>query len=457
MVSYSADWLAKHCAGSWVQGSPVAPLTGFSIDSRDIRAGEIFVAIPTGQRDGHEYLDDAKDNLASAAIVSHPVDSSLPQLVVDDTVSALQFLAKTRRMESAGTVIGITGSCGKTSTKEILRLLLGEEAYATPKNLNNLLGVPLTILRWDEKEFPIAVIEAGISEFSEMAQLADMIRPQVGIITSIGASHLEGLGSIKNVALEKNRLLTQVCSGGLKLYPEEACQYLSIDEADETIVVVRRSESISRNHHVHYFFQPLKLTTSTTSLRLSISCRERRHTFDLPFMSEGMVRNVVFSIIVAQTLQVSDEQIQSRIAGWKPFEKRGEEIVQNEAVIYFDGYNANPLSLIDAVHFFRQKYMNQQRVYIIGQLAELGKEAAELHRKTGRELAFDEEEKVLLIGEELAKSFAIGIEESGASATIENDFSVLRSLIQEHRGAVFIKGSRNLKLENLLGKEATTC
>ncbi len=213
MPVFEPELLSAWTGGRW-SGRPATPSTGFSVDSRRLSPGQAFVALKTGKRDGHDFLNDAHKAGASAAIVSR-ADLRMPlaQLVVADPLAALQSIAREHRRMFHGTVIGITGSAGKTSTKELLSILLGGEAagaLATEGNLNNQIGVALSLCRLDPVRHRFAVIEAGISAKGEMESLARMIEPGLVLVTLIGPAHLADLGSLESVAKEKSVLASSV-------------------------------------------------------------------------------------------------------------------------------------------------------------------------------------------------------------------------------------------------------
>ena len=196
MPSFDPEMLAAWTRGWWTRRPAEAPV-GFSVDSRRLTPGVAFVALKTAKRDGHDLLADASRAGASAAIVAKEIPGiDLPQLVVGHPLAALQTVARAQRRNFPGPVIGITGSAGKTSTKELLAALLGGQesgVLATEGNLNNQIGVALTLCRLDPERHRFAVVEAGISAPGEMRLLAAMIEPDVAIVTMVGAAHLEEL------------------------------------------------------------------------------------------------------------------------------------------------------------------------------------------------------------------------------------------------------------------------
>ena len=197
MPRFNPEDLASWSHGEW-SSLPERPISGFSIDTRNLGNGDVFVAIKD-QRDGHDFLSVAKSEGATGAMVSR-VNSELgfPQLLTKDTLSAFHMIAKMHRRNFCGSVVGITGSCGKTSTKEMLSVLLGKERTVSTKgNLNNHLGVPLSLLSIDLDSDDFAVIEAGINQRGEMSVLADMINPDFGIITNHEYIHIEVLDMLR--------------------------------------------------------------------------------------------------------------------------------------------------------------------------------------------------------------------------------------------------------------------
>ena len=218
MPLFSSADLATWSAGRW-SVAPGHAVTGFGTDTRALRQGDIFVAVRTERRDGHDFLGAARAQGAAAALVAHPVADDLPQLVVDDPLVALRRLAAQWRTRFSGRVIGVTGSVGKTSTKELLAALLGPAAFVTEANLNNLIGVPLMLLRVEPERHQFAVIEAGMSVPGELAISAGVIRPDLAIVTAVSSVHLEGVGSLAAVAREKATLIAALAEGGRAILP----------------------------------------------------------------------------------------------------------------------------------------------------------------------------------------------------------------------------------------------
>ena len=207
MPDFDSAKLQAWTSGEWKSGAP-STISGFSIDTRTLQRGELFIALKTENGDGHDFLAKAKNAGASGALVARfSPNLSLSQLLVGDPLAALQTMAALHRQEFHGPVIGVTGSCGKTSTKELLALLLGDDqVHRNRENYNNHLGVPLTLLEIDPETHDFAIIEAGMNIPGEIESLSRLIDPTASIITMVANTHLEAFGSIECIAREKSML-----------------------------------------------------------------------------------------------------------------------------------------------------------------------------------------------------------------------------------------------------------
>ena len=213
MPSFDPQDLAGWTGGSWFNEPKVA-IEGLCFDARQIKPGQCFIALKISTRDGHEFLEQAARGGAVAAIVENTKPIVLPQLKVSDSLVALGAIGAALRSKFSKPVVGITGSCGKTSTKEMLRCLLGEDrTHATAGNWNNRIGVPMTLSGLDSNQQDFAVIEAGINQPNEMVQLGGMIQADLNVLTNIEAAHLELLSSLENIASEKS-LLAELAKPG---------------------------------------------------------------------------------------------------------------------------------------------------------------------------------------------------------------------------------------------------
>ena len=440
MPSFAPEFLARSASGSWTR-EPACALTAFGIDTRTLRPGDIFVALKTAARDGHDFLPAALAAGASAALVSRANPSlDLPQLVVADPLAAFQAIAAAHRRAFTGPVIGVSGSAGKTSTKELLALLLASapgEVLATIGNLNNHLGVPLTLTRLDPATHKFAVIEAGIGGPGEMSVLADLIAPDHAIITLVGPAHLEALGSLDGVAREKALLPAAVRSSGLKLFPS-AC----LDHAAFRALPAPTLALTPKITH----------TAGATQISFSLSSTAS-HTFTCRRLSDGMATNASLALALALHLGVTPADAQARLSTWQPAALRG-ELSRDHAGrwLYIDCYNANPASMHDALAAFAgMAPADQPRLYLIGGMEELGSDSVAYHHRFGTALAATlrpSDSAFVLAAAPAASALVAGA--AHPAVTAAPDLATLRARLEAHTGSVFIKGSRRYQLESLL-------
>ena len=446
MPVFAPSFLAQAASGRWTR-EPGRPLTAFSIDTRTLHAGAVFIAIKTAVRDGHDFLAAARAAGAAAALVSRADPAvDLPQLVVADSLLGLQSIAAAHRRNFKNPVVGISGSAGKTSTKELLALLLSSSAddvLATAGNLNNHLGVPLTLMRLDPTAHRFAVIEAGIGAPGEMEPLARMIAADLGIITLVAPAHLEALGSLEGVSREKARLLTGSRPGAAKIFSGDCLAHAAFRELADPVhalapIIVHSAEATR-----------IEFTPPGAAAPEVFTCRR---------MSGGMASNAALALAAALTLGLSAGDARRRLAGWRPADLRG-ELRRDESGrwLYVDCYNANPASMHDAlVAFSEMAPARLPRLYLVGGMEELGGDSVAYHRTLGRTLAtiLREQDAACVLAAEPAAAAVVAGAAHAAVCAVES-LAALRDKFDGFTGSVFIKGSRRYRLESLLSPVGT--
>jgi UDP-N-acetylmuramoyl-tripeptide--D-alanyl-D-alanine ligase len=456
MSRFTPSQLEAWTGGLWTT-LPVAPLTGFVIDSRQVRPGQVFVALKTAQRDGHDFLAAAQSAGASAAIVAAANPSvTLPQLVVSDPLLAFQTIAREHRRKFTGPVIGISGSAGKTSTKDLVALLLGDESggvLATEGNLNNHLGVPLTLTRLDSAVHKFAVIEAGIGAPGEMAVLAAMIEPDVAINTLVAAAHTEALGGLDGVAREKAILPAAVRPAGVAVFPRQSAEYGAFRDLGVRTMIIERADVIRPAQPPKdrvYFTVTHRADTTALSVAYGVP---PPLNFTMRRTTDGMAQNAGLAVCAALWLGANPTQIQERLALWLPAKLRGEIRHENDRLVYLDCYNANPAAMADALATFQAVApAHEPRLYVLGCMEELGTEAANYHRALGRQLGLRSGDRLFVIGD-LAREVGAGLLETGdftRQLQIVSTLEPVEAVLADWSGSVFIKGSRRHQLERLL-------
>jgi len=454
MPAFDTELLASWTGGHW-SVRPLAPPTGFSVDSRRVAPGQAFVALRTARRDGHDFLGAALAAGACAAIVSRANPAvALPQLVVADPLAALQAVAREHRRAFRGTVVGITGSAGKTSTKELLSVLLGGEAggvMATEGNLNNQIGVALTLCRLDPERHRYGVVEAGISAPGEMAKLAEMIEPDLAIVTLVGPAHLQDLGSLEAVAAEKAVLAASVRTGGVCVFPgscEAYAAFRALPAMASLVVepVARIGDKVPQRGRIAF---SAAHAGDRTVIALAfgppppVVAAIRRVT-------DGMAQNTAMALCAALRIGVQRKDMERRLLSWNPAPLRGEWRVSEGRRLYLDCYNANPASMADALAAFDAVAPSgEPRLLVLGCMEELGAEAPRYHLELGRSLRLRPGDRLAAIGG-LAGSIRQGAVEARAQPgqiDVADSVGELAANLASFRGSVFVKGSRRHELE----------
>ena len=463
MPVFTPAQLAEWTGGHWT-ARPVSPLTSFHFDSRQLSAGAVFVAIKASERDGHAYLAAAWRAGAAAALVAIPDPAlTLPQLVVADPLTAWHAIAREHRRAFCGLVVGISGSAGKTSTKDLLGLLLGGAAggvLTTEGNCNNHLGVPLTLTRIEPARHRFAVVEAGVNAPGEMRPLAGMIAPDVALITLIAPAHTAALGGVDGVAREKALLPAAMRASGVAIFTRETSEYPAFRDVGPRRVIVERVEMVRPaappKDRVYF-----SVTHRGAETAVALACGPPPPlVFTFRRVSEGMAQNAVLAICAALNLGIPCETIQRRLGDWRSTALRGEIREVDGRLLYLDCYNANPASMADALAGFAGIAPEAEpRLYVLGCMEELGAGAADYHRELGRQLRLRAGDRVFIIGT-LAGEVAAGWREQGHAAPQVQIMATLEpatAAVAEWRGSIFVKGSRRYALEQVLagiGEEA---
>jgi len=442
---FSPTQLAEWSKGTW-NHLPVLPIKGFTTDTRVLQPGEIFVALKTAHRDGHDYLAEARARGAAGAIVSRSVDDALPQLLVEESLHGLQRIAAAWRRQFSGKIVGITGSVGKTSTKDLLGTLLGPTAFVTEANLNNTIGVPLMVLKLRAEEHRFGVIEAGMSLPGELKISAELLRPDLSIITAVAPVHLEGVGSLAGIAHEKSQLAAAVVESGKVICPLSLLAWPHFAQwAKRTIAVQFTGEE--RVEAVPAKTVQASLVQDKAQLVLTVD----GESFPLNPMSEGLARNAALAIIAAKELGLSQTYIAKALLQWKPSAGRGSIHVLGDSIFYLDCYNSSPVSLLDAAKCFHRLSQAdaRPRLFVLGGMAELGQEAKVLHRQCGQQLPLRAGDSVIVWSGEAA-SYLEGITTPGVHKELADSLAAVHRVIENHAGYIFVKGSRSCTLEKAL-------
>lgn len=353
-----------------MDGSDVA-VDAVSTDTRKPLANTLFIALQGPNFDAHEVLEQELSELPAALLVSRPVSLELPQILVDDTKLALGRLAKAWRSQCGATVIGLTGSNGKTTVKEMLSSIFSQAGptLATIGNLNNDIGVPLTLLRL-RPEHQYAIIEMGANHVGEIAYLTDITAPDIALLNNASAAHLEGFGSLENVVKAKGEIFSGLRTNGT-----------AVLNADSPALSDWQDLVADRNQLTFGFAKDAGCRIAGTD-PLQIACGEESIEVQLPLPGRHNLMNAAAAAACAVAAGLSGDLIASGLSQMKPVAGRQDtRIHASGAVIIDDSYNANPASMQAAID--RLESMAGIRILIIGDMAELGDATAEAHRQVG--------------------------------------------------------------------------
>lgn len=458
-MQWTVEKLMQATRGQLVHGRPDFPVAGISTDTRQVGPGDCFVALPGESYDGHDFIPAALAKGAVAVIVSRsgdysnvPASAEVSIVRVPDTLYALGELARFFRLNHPIPVVGITGSNGKTSTKEMLAGILGQNRAVLKNkgNFNNLIGVPLTLLSL-RPEHRVAVVEMGINIPGEMARLVEITDPTVGLITNIHPAHLEGLRSMDLICEEKSKLWA-----GLG--------------AEDLAVINLDDERLSKcAHWVKARAITYSLDNEAAQVRLAgdVEINDQAGCFRLvlgeemvpvrlPVLGAHQVRNAVAAAAVAWGMGELPEDIAQGLSAYRPFRQRMQiHRLKDGRVVVDDTYNANPRSMAAAVQAVRSACGGMPVIAVLGEMRELGSESASLHRSLGREVGALGISLLITMGE-LGREIAIGARDSGmkASACLHAEsHEEAIALLKEHRlekSWIVVKGSRAMTMERVV-------
>ena len=421
-----------------------------SIDTRKLDPGALFVAIPGERFDGNDFVPDAHARRAAGAVVSRPADVPLPQVRVSDTRNALSGMARGWRKNFPIPVVAVTGSNGKTTVKELIAGILGgsRDVCVTRGNLNNDLGVPLTLMELADHH-EVLVIELGANHAGEIAALSQLVDPTVGVITNAGAAHLEGFGSIAGVARAKGELLDHLPAAGAAILNADDPHCSAWTRRSRAARVLTfgfdRSADCTVRGEVADVSEGSAFTLMLpdgTDLRMT-----------LPLRGRHSVLNSLAAAAAAHAVGASPDEILAGLSRARPVSGRLNRMSGfGGATIIDDTYNANPTSTCAALDYLRG--CGGRRMFVLGDMAELGAEAAELHRQVG-EYARDCCDALFAIGglsQEAAQAF-------GSGAQSFTDLTALRRALKpllSEDATLLVKGSRVMGLDRLVGSLGTS-
>ena len=422
-------------------------------DSRERVDNGLFIPIIGERFDAHQFIEQAIENGAVAALWDRKkeIPSTIPEsfvfFFVDDTVQALQQLAKKYRQDVNPIVIGITGSNGKTTTKDLVSSVLATNyrTHRTVGNFNNEIGMPLTILQMKD-DTEVLVVEMGMSDFGEIDRLTNIAQPDYAIITNIGESHIEHLGSREGIAKAKLEITNGLKRDG-KLLIDGDEKLLDICKEKENVISIGFTEDLT-----------VKITNVQLINQMTTFEVNGKH-YEIPLLGAHHAKNATFAITIGESLGLTEEQIQTGLKSVEHTSMRFEWLTgKNGVTIINDAYNASPTSMKAAIDVMKQLTGFKRKIVVLGDILELGEYSESLHRSVAQhisspiDIVYTYGNEARVISQEIIKR------KKGIESSHFDDKEELINKLQEHANdntVMLFKASRGMKfeqfVENLLG------
>ena len=448
MKELTLKQLARWCGGKILPEDADAVVGGTQHDSRDIRPGDLFVAIAGEHFDGHSFVAKAREAGAAAALVSHPVEDALPQILVEDTLTAYGAIARGYREAAEIQVVAITGSVGKTTTKEMISCVLSGKyrVSKTQGNHNNDLGLPITIMEM-AADTQIAVLELGMNHFGEMSYLASIAQPDMVVITNIGTMHIEHLGTREGILKAKLEIMEGIRDDGIAVFNGDEPLLWNLREGTH-----RRIYFGIENDQCDVVAEEIRPIDG--GVYFTVRGLGQRFQIFVPQEGRHMVYNALSAVAVGLLNGVSPESIQYQLGLFHNTGMRQNIFEENGYTIIEDCYNAGPESMEAAMRVLSDHKTEGRRIAVLGDMLELGTRAMAEHYRVGR-LAAAAADVVLTYGEH-SERIVTGAITGGMSAKFALHFEEQKEMastlkrVARPGDVILFKGSRGMHMEQVL-------
>lgn len=442
----NALWTANEAAeatGGKTQGD--WQVNGVSIDTRTLEAGDLFVALTGENRDGHEFVPAALEKGAGAAMISKIVeklDGDAPLLVVDDTQVGLEALGRAARARSKARIVAVTGSAGKTTTKEMLRLVLKDQGKvaASAASYNNHWGVPLSLTRMDRGS-DFGVFEIGMNHEGEIRALVAQVRPHVGIITTIAPAHLEYFGTLEAIADAKAEIFEGIEPGGTAILPFDNPQFARLKARAEACGV---ANVLTFGKREGADARIVSACAAGEKQVVTADIRGARIEFALGAHGEHNAGNALAVLLAAQASGIALAEAAKSLGGFSALKGRGARVALGDIELIDESYNANPASMSAALGLLKTAMPKRKgrRIAVLGDMLELGPEGADLHRAIAKDLAANNVDLGFVCGPQMRALWdALPARQRGAYA--ENSSALKEKILAQIQpdDVVLVKGS----------------
>ena len=440
--------------GQLLQGDPDCLFRGVSINSRTVSKGALFVCIKGERFDGHDFLADVIDKKVGGIILSNPeklpVESGPFVIQVPDTLKALQDLAGFQRKRFPLKVVAVTGTNGKSTTKEMIAAILATKfkTLKTQGNLNNHIGLPLTLLQ-REPSHEVGVLEMGMSAMGEIKRLAEIAQPDIGVITNISEGHLVQLKNLKDIQSAKGELFDSLTEKGT-----------AIVNADDPLVL-ELARSLRARTVTFGIDQPADVWASEIESKDNLGFRFKVKLFDktlsirLPYLGYYNIYNTLAALATGYSLGIQEETMTRGLENYQHMSQRNEQLRHKGIDLINDAYNANPRSMTEALKTLDNFKTRGRRIFVIGDMLELGDRSIPAHKNLGEEIAQSKANILVTVGKLASLSAKSAQTLAGEKIQIlefTDHQEAAEFLIQEARSGdcVMFKGSRGTAMEKIL-------
>lgn len=449
MRKYTAKEIADITNGTILSGSTKICIDNIQYDSREVHKGSLFVPIKGAKTDPYQFIDSCFEKGASAVLTEYFNEDCSDQtmIMVDNTLYALQAIAADYRQRMDINLIGVTGSVGKTSTKEMIAAALscGLDVMKTQGNRNSQIGLPMTMFELEEHN-EAAVIEMGMSEFGEMDRLCDVARPNMAVMTNIGKAHIENLKTQENILKEKFRIT--------KHFDENSVLFINGD--DPLLKTLHNKQSfrtvtfgLSEENDYH----PEEIKTSGFSTTFICVRGDKRTDVRIPALGVHVIINALAAFAVGEALDLPPELITRGIAGYQNAPMRQQLHEMKGFLLIDDSYNASPEATKASIDVLKEAASGGKSIAVLADMLELGEEAPTEHYNVGKHLAEQGIDELITVGP-LSENTAKGARENGCSKvssfeTNGDAYNYLKTVIEKDC-AVLVKGSRSMRTDEIV-------
>lgn len=438
-----------HACGAISFNSDIKQITGIATDSRKLQSGNMFVALRGENFDGHDYAETAVKNGAAIVLSHQKLSHNIPYLLVEDTQIALHRLAKYYKSKFKIPFIAVTGSSGKTTTKDMIASILSEKynVLKTDGNFNNAIGLPLTLFKL-EKSHEICVLEMGMNSLGEIEVLADIVRPDVGVITNIGTAHIEKLKNRESILKAKAEIFTYFDSGNTAVINGDNDMLKKLH--DKPYKIIRYGMDS------HNDLRAINIVEKgEAGISFDVIYERKASNYQVHMPGIHNVYNALSAISIALMYGLTKNEIDEGLKNFKPSKMRMEVFngIMNTKIIN-DAYNANPDSMQAAINVLASMEALGRKVCILGDMFELGEFSKEGHRLVGKFAAENNVEVIIAVGK-MSGEIIKGAKMFGANIMLYSFDCITEVIVNlkdiiKYNDIILIKGSRGMYMENIV-------